>query len=113
MCNSSGRGGVRQGAGNGHPIAAVIGNTDTMQAAQVSFISSTYWTDSIGPTAALATLAVLKQPWVSQQLRKTGEDFRRGLTSIAKETGVPLKLGGLPATTSIGFDHPGGRSSHC
>jgi len=94
--------------GNGHPIAAVIGNSATMQAAQGSFISSTYWTDSIGPTAALATLEVLRQPWVSQQLKATGEQFRAGLTSVAKETGVPLKLGGLPATTSIGFDHPQG-----
>ena len=92
--------------GNGHPIAAVIGNAATMQAAQESFISSTYWTDGIGPAAALATLEVLKQPWASQQLRETGEQFRQGLTAVAKETGVPLKLGGLPATTSIAFDHP-------
>lgn len=94
--------------GNGHPIAAVIGNSATMQAAQGSFISSTYWTDSIGPAAALATLEVLSQPWVSQQLKATGEQFRQGLTVLAKETGVPLKLGGLPATTSIGFDDPQG-----
>jgi glutamate-1-semialdehyde 2,1-aminomutase len=92
--------------GNGHPIAAVIGNAATMQAAQGSFISSTYWTDGIGPAAALATLSVLKEPWVSQQLKATGEQFRQGLTAVAKESGVPLKLGGLPATNSIGFDHP-------
>ncbi|MFO1095477.1 MAG: hypothetical protein U0992_19565 [Planctomycetaceae bacterium] len=76
-----------------------------MQAAPGSFISSTYWTDGIGP-AALATLDVLKHPWVSRHARKTGEQFRQGMAAIAKESGVPLKLGGLPATNTIGFDHP-------
>lgn len=42
--------------GNGHPIAAVIGTSAAMQGADRSFISSTYWTESIGPVAALATI---------------------------------------------------------
>ena len=42
--------------GNGHPIAAIIGRSSVMQAAQKSFISSTYWTEGVGPVAALATI---------------------------------------------------------
>jgi glutamate-1-semialdehyde aminotransferase len=38
---------------NGHPMAAIIGKADVMQAAQNTFISSTYWTERIGPVAAL------------------------------------------------------------
>ena len=42
--------------GNGHPMAAVIGTVAAMSGANGSFISSTYWTESVGPVAALATL---------------------------------------------------------
>ena len=44
--------------GNGYPIAAVIGITDVMDAAQKSFISSTNWTERTGPTAAIATITI-------------------------------------------------------
>lgn len=42
--------------GNGHPMAAVIGTHAAMKGAHESFISSTYWTERLGPVAALATL---------------------------------------------------------
>ncbi|MFX0011696.1 MAG: aminotransferase class III-fold pyridoxal phosphate-dependent enzyme, partial [Candidatus Hermodarchaeota archaeon] len=41
---------------NGYPMGAVIGKEEIMDAAQTSFISSTYWTERIGPTAAIATI---------------------------------------------------------
>ena len=42
--------------GNGYAITAVVGKESVMQATQSTFISSTFWTERIGPTAALATL---------------------------------------------------------
>jgi len=42
--------------GNGHPIGAVIGTSEAMEGAHTSFISSTYWTEGVGPAAAVATL---------------------------------------------------------
>ena len=47
--------------GNGYVIAAVVGRGDIMEAAQGSWISSTFWTDRIGPTAALAALDVMEK----------------------------------------------------
>ena len=47
--------------GNGYAITAVIGQKSVMDAAQSTFISSTFWTERIGPTAALATLAAMKK----------------------------------------------------
>ena len=41
---------------NGYPMGAVIGRSRFMDAAQETFISSTYWTDGVGPTAALASI---------------------------------------------------------
>ena len=45
-----------KGISNGYPLAAIIGIAEVMKAFQSTFISSTYWTERIGPTAGLATL---------------------------------------------------------
>ena len=42
--------------GNGYAITSVIREEDIMDAAQKTFISSTFWTKRIGPTAALKSL---------------------------------------------------------
>ena len=47
--------------GNGYAISACIGKQEFMQAAQQTFISSTFWTERIGPTAALKTLEVMER----------------------------------------------------
>ncbi|MGZ7068533.1 MAG: aminotransferase class III-fold pyridoxal phosphate-dependent enzyme [Methanobacterium sp.] len=46
---------------NGYPMAAIIGKHDVMNASQDSFISSTYWTERIGPTASIATINKMKE----------------------------------------------------
>ena len=47
--------------GNGYAITALIGKREIMEAAQKTFISSTFWTERIGPTAGLATLDIMKR----------------------------------------------------
>ena len=47
--------------GNGYAVTAVLGKKEVMQAAEKSFISSTFWTERIGSTAALATLKVMEK----------------------------------------------------
>ena len=47
--------------GNGYALTAVLGKQNIMEAAQNSFISSTFWTERIGPTAALETLKVMER----------------------------------------------------
>lgn len=89
--------------GNGHPIAAIVGRAGTMEAAQESFISSTYWTEGVGPTAANATLKVLRSIDVAEHVRKIGVMAREGLAAIAEAHDVPLKISGHPALTYLGF----------
>ena len=45
-----------KGISNGYPMAAIIGKREVMDAAQRTFISSTYWTERVGPAAAIATI---------------------------------------------------------
>ncbi|MGI6417393.1 MAG: aminotransferase class III-fold pyridoxal phosphate-dependent enzyme [Thermoguttaceae bacterium] len=92
--------------GNGHPIAAIIGRADVMQAAQSTFISSTYWTEGVGPVAALATIRKLQRVDVPSHVAAIGTRFRKGLQGIAERHAVPLKLSGYPALTYMAFDHP-------
>ncbi len=92
--------------GNGHPIAAIIGKASTMDAAQGSFISSTYWTEGVGPTAATAVLREMNQIDLPAHVRRIGTSVRQILSALAASGNVPLQLTGAPAQTYLGFDHP-------
>jgi glutamate-1-semialdehyde aminotransferase len=61
-----------------------------MDAAQTSFISSTYWTERIGPTAALATIAKLERENVPAHLRRMGRKIGDGWTKLAGEKGLDI-----------------------
>jgi glutamate-1-semialdehyde 2,1-aminomutase len=59
--------------GNGYAITAIIGRRAVMEAAQTSFISSTFWTERIGPSAALKTLEVMRRLRSWEQVTATGK----------------------------------------
>ena len=90
---------------NGYPMAAIIGKRDVMQAAQSTFISSTYWTERIGPAAALATIRKHRERNVPQHLRRIGQMVRDGWRTAAARTGLPIKLGGLVPMSSFAIQH--------
>jgi glutamate-1-semialdehyde 2,1-aminomutase len=92
--------------GNGHPIAAIIGREAVMDTAQTSFISSTYWTEGIGPVAALATIQKLRQVDLPAHLHAIGTLWRTGLQELAQRHEVPLTISGHPALSSLKFEHP-------
>ncbi len=92
--------------GNGHPMGAVLGRGRVMQAAQTSFISSTYWTEGVGPAAALATIRKMQRIDVARHVRRIGRSFREGLNELGRRHGVPLRVTGHPAILHIAFDDP-------
>jgi glutamate-1-semialdehyde 2,1-aminomutase len=90
--------------GNGYGITAVIGRSSVMQAAQSTFISSTFWTERIGPAAALKTLEVMERdkPW--EFISQMGSQIGQRWNEIASETALPIQVSGLPAL--IAFSMP-------
>lgn len=80
---------------NGYPMAAIIGRADVMQAAQNTFISSTYWTDRIGPVAALATIRKHRRCQVAQHLIRLGTMVQTGWRTAAERSGLALEVGGI------------------
>ena len=47
--------------GNGYAITAVLGKKEIMDSADKSFISSTFWTERIGPTAGIKVLEIMER----------------------------------------------------
>jgi glutamate-1-semialdehyde 2,1-aminomutase len=90
--------------GNGYAITAVIGKRDIMEAAQSTFISSTFWTERIGPTAALKTLQVMEREKSWERITQTGRAIGERWQALARKYELPLQLSGLPAL--IGFTLP-------
>lgn len=90
--------------GNGYAITAVVGRTEVMQAAQTSFISSTFWTERIGPTAAVATLSQMEQVRSWEMITEIGNKVRSGWKSLAAQYQLGIKISGLPSLSTLTFD---------
>ena len=95
-----------KGISNGFPMGAVIGKKEIMQTAQTSFISSTYWTERIGPVAAIATITKMQKEKVPEYLEKIGLAIKDGLLQGAKNHNIKLHIEGFPAMLHISFDYP-------
>lgn len=90
--------------GNGYAITATIGRRAVMEAAQSTFISSTFWTERIGPAAALKTLEVMERVRSWEQITQTGLGIGHRWQALAAKHSLPIALNGLPAF--IGFSFP-------
>jgi len=89
--------------GNGYAITATIGRREVMEAAQSTFISSTFWTERIGPTAALKTLDVMERLRSWETITRTGLQIRQAWQGLAEKHGLSIDHWGLPALTGFTF----------
>jgi glutamate-1-semialdehyde 2,1-aminomutase len=95
---------------NGYPMAAVIGVGPVMQAAQQTFISSTNWTERIGPVAALATIRKYRALNVAAHLIEIGNMVQAAWQVAAERTGLKVHVSGIPPLSHIGFEYPNGQA---
>lgn len=92
--------------GNGHPIAAILGTAAAMDGAHASFISSTYWTDAVGPVAALATLDKMAASDVPAHCRRVGDRVKAIWRQSAQSHGLPIEVPeAFPALAHFEFRH--------
>ncbi|MDC0964752.1 aminotransferase class III-fold pyridoxal phosphate-dependent enzyme, partial [Candidatus Pseudothioglobus singularis] len=87
--------------GNGYAITAVIGKKEIMDVAQSTFISSTFWTERIGPTAALKTLELMNKSKSWELITKIGKDIGSHWQKLGKKYQLKILVRGLPSM--IGF----------
>jgi glutamate-1-semialdehyde aminotransferase len=90
---------------NGYPMGAIIGKKEVMDFAQISFISSTYWTERIGPTAAIATINKMLRENVPAHLDKIGRLIGDGWDRLAKKYGLNIKIIGPNPLITFSFDY--------
>lgn len=90
--------------GNGYAVTAVLGKQSVMEAAQRTFISSTFWTERIGSAAGLATLREMENKKSWKIITEQGEKITQRWQSLAEQYGVKLKTAGLSALTSFSVD---------
>jgi glutamate-1-semialdehyde 2,1-aminomutase len=87
--------------GNGYGITATIGRREIMEAAQTTFISSTFWTERIGPTAALKTLEVMERVKSWETITNTGLNIRQRWQQLADQYALGINHWGLPSLTGF------------
>jgi len=92
--------------GNGYALTAVVGKRSVMEAAQTTFISSTFWTERIGPTAALATLKVMERVKSWEIITDMGNKMRNGWQKLADNYKLEISISGIPSLSTYSFNSP-------
>jgi glutamate-1-semialdehyde 2,1-aminomutase len=89
--------------GNGFPISAILGTKRIMRCAQDSFISSTFWSERIGFSAALACVKKYQKKRAHIRITKMGNLLVHGWQKLAAKHGLKIKISGIPALATINF----------
>tara|TARA_R110001592_G_scaffold5649_4_gene31085 strand:+ start:7527 stop:8828 length:1302 start_codon:yes stop_codon:yes gene_type:complete len=89
--------------GNGYALTAVVGIKEVMKSVEDTFISSTFWTERIGPTAALKTLEVMKKLKSWDTITNIGLNVRKGWSEIFKKYNLDFNITGIPSLSSYSF----------
>ena len=92
--------------GNGYAITATVGRRAVMDAAQNTFISSTFWTERIGPTAALKCLEVMERERSWEAITSIGLELRASWQALSDRHGLRISHNGLSALTGFVFENP-------
>lgn len=93
-----------KGISNGYPMGVIIGKKKFMDAAQESFISSTYWTERIGPVAAIATINKMKKKNIQVHLINCGIQVQEGWRLLAKKHSLRIHVGSIFPLSHFDFE---------
>jgi glutamate-1-semialdehyde 2,1-aminomutase len=90
--------------GNGYGITAVLGKKKIMKQAKNTFISSTFWTEKIGVSAAIKTIEIMEKtkPWI--KINKTGNYIKKKWKEISLKYNVGINVLGLNAMPTFIFN---------
>ena len=89
--------------GNGYSISAIVGKKEVMEYAQLTFISSTFWTERIGPIAALKTIAIMERDNVPSLIKEYGEYINGCWKNLGEKYRINIDISGLPSLTHFSF----------
>ena len=90
--------------GNGHAINAIIGTRAIMEMCNSTFISSTFWTERVGPSAALATLDIMEKNKSWQVITSMGKKIKKNWKNIASANKIKIDVKGIDAIPNFQFN---------
>ena len=90
---------------NGFPMAAIIGKRHIMEVFQKSFISSTYWTERIGPAASLATIKKMEEKDVANHISEIGKMIEIGWKKLSEKHGLDISTIGPYSLITLKFNY--------
>ncbi len=90
--------------GNGYAITAILGKESVMESAQKSFISSTFWTERIGPVAAIKTLEIMEREKSWKRITYLGEKIFLIWKKLARKYNLAINISGLPSLAKFSFE---------
>jgi glutamate-1-semialdehyde 2,1-aminomutase len=91
--------------GNGYAVNAVIGTDSIMNYANLTFISSTFWTERIGSVAGLKTLEIMEKIKSWDIISSLGKKIKANWRFLAKKHDIKLKIQGLSALPKFDFEN--------
>ena len=89
--------------GSGFAINAIIGKRKIMKKAENTFISSTFWGESVGYTAALSSIKEFKRLKVFKIIDENGKIIKNIWSDLSTKYKIPIKLMGTNAIPSFEF----------
>lgn len=92
--------------GNGYAISAVIGRSAVMQATQKTFISSTNWTERVGPAAALACIKAYIKRKPYENFARFGQKIKQDWVNLGQAHGFETHAEGMDAMPHFAFNDP-------
>lgn len=84
-----------KGLTNGYPLSAVIGRKEVMEAAQGTFISSTFYTERVAFAATLKSVELYERYRVWEKQDEYGRMVQEGWKEKAGKHGLEIEIGGI------------------
>lgn len=94
-----------KGMTNGYPVTAVIGTKKVMEAAQETFISSTFWTERLGFVGALKSIECYEKYDVAEHQKHVGTRVSDGWRTFEEKYHLNIEISGILPLIHFGFQY--------
>ena len=88
---------------NGFPISAVVGRADILDGLSQTHMASTFYTTPAEMAAAIETISILRDTDALGKVRRVGDRFSSGISSLIDHHRIPVSLRGLSSSPFIEF----------
>ncbi len=89
--------------GNGYPITALVGKDEVMSSCKETFMSSTFWSDRIGPTAGIATLKEMERIKSWEIISKIGNKIKKIWKKLSLNHKLDISIQGISSLPNFYF----------